>query len=99
MLRGCALCILVTASAALGFVLSQRLSKRLGQLKILKRMTLFLHGEISCARVPLPEAFWSVGGKGSGTIPGISPGGVGGSGEIRRQQPGDRCSQNMWTAI
>lgn len=63
MLRGCALCILVTASAALGFVLSQRLSKRLGQLKILKRMTLFLHGEISCARVPLPEAFWSVGGK------------------------------------
>ena len=46
-----------------GFCLSQRLSKRLGQLKILKRMTLFLHGEISCARVPLPEAFWSVGGK------------------------------------
>ena len=63
MLRICALCIVVAASSALGFLLAQRLSRRLLQLKILKRMTLFLHGEISCARVPLPEAFWNVGGK------------------------------------
>lgn len=63
MLRVCALCILVAASSALGFLLGQRLSKRLNQLKILKRMTLFLHGEISCARSTLPDAFWSVGGK------------------------------------
>ena len=47
MLRVCALCILVAASSALGFLLGQRLSKRLNQLKILKRMTLFLHGELS----------------------------------------------------
>ena len=63
MLRAGALCVLVLASAGLGFLMSQRLSRRLEQLKVLKRMTLFLHGEISCARSPLPDAFWNVAGK------------------------------------
>ena len=63
MLRICALCILVGASSSLGIFLWQRLTRRLNQLKILKRMTMFLHGEISCSRAPLPDAFWNVGGK------------------------------------
>lgn len=63
MLRTGALCLLVCASAALGFLMSKRLSGRLKQLKLLKKIMLFLRGEISCARTPLPEAFWSVSGK------------------------------------
>lgn len=63
MLRIGALCILVCASAGLGYLMGQRLSKRLEQLKVLKRMMLFLQGEISCARSPLPEAFWNVAGR------------------------------------
>ena len=53
MLRIGALCILVCASAGLGYLMGQRLSKRPEQLKVLKRMMLFLQGEISCARSPL----------------------------------------------
>ena len=63
MLRAGALCLLVCASAGLGFLMGGRLSGRLKQLKILKRMMLFLRGEISCAQTPLPEAFWHTAGK------------------------------------
>ena len=63
MLRIIALCIMTGSCVSLGFLKSMGLSRRLSQLKTLKRIEMFLHGEISCARTPLPDALWNIAGK------------------------------------
>ena len=63
MLRVIALCVMTGSCISLGFLKSFGLSGRLSQLKMLKRIVLFLQGEISCARTPLPEAFQTIAGK------------------------------------
>ena len=63
MLRIIAICIMTASCAGLGFVKSLGMTRRLNQLKTLKRIEMFLHGEISCARTPLPDALWSISEK------------------------------------
>ena len=63
MLRAIALCVMTGSCAGLGFLKSAALSRRLSQLRTLKRIEMFLHGEISCARTPLPDALWNIAGK------------------------------------
>ena len=62
-MRIIALCVMTGSCVGLGFSKSLALSRRLAQLKTLKRIEMFLHGEISCARTPLPDAFWNIAGK------------------------------------
>ena len=63
MLRIVALCVMTCSCIGLGFMKSLGLTRRLNQLKTLKRIEMFLHGEISCARTPLPDALWNISGK------------------------------------
>ena len=63
MLRIVALCVMTCSCIGFGFMKSLGLTRRLNQLKTLKRIEMFLHGEISCARTPLPDALWNISGK------------------------------------
>ncbi|MCI5648081.1 MAG: stage III sporulation protein AB [Fusicatenibacter sp.] len=63
MIRGMALLLAAASCVGLGCLKSAAYSERLRDLHLLCRIVKFLKGEISYAATPLPDAFWTIGGR------------------------------------
>ena len=63
MIRWMALFLSAASCAGIGWLKSAAYSQRIRDLLMLRKILSFLKGEISYAATPLPDAFWTIGGR------------------------------------
>ena len=63
MIKVIGICLVIGASSGIGYLMSLSLTKRHQQLKTIRRLLLFLKGEISYGKSTLPEALDQIGQK------------------------------------